>query len=154
MLNGGRVHFGGIVIVELNRERVHFESTRVHLGPLVCHSYGGDKSASNPLESTWVHFVGNLIRKLSWNHFEPIYDSLQLSGLKLFWPCLSLLATMVKKPQREECVRSIANITRSNNVLGIRWLNGPLTEKMSFISAINTENRISTEFLACQSLTG
>ena len=38
---------------------------RVHLGPLVCHSYGGDKSASSPLESTWVHFVGNLMGKLS-----------------------------------------------------------------------------------------
>ena len=42
----------------------------------------------------------------------------------------------------------------TNNVLGIRWLNGPLTEQTFFISAINAENQISTEFLACQSLTG
>ena len=98
---------------------------RVHSGPLgsTCLSLLWGRPVR--FESTRVHFVGNLIKKLNWNHFEPMYDSLQLSGLKLFWPCLSLLATMVKKPQREECV-----------------------------SAIGTENQMSFEFLVCLTLTG
>ena len=50
---------------------------RVHSGPLGSPPIG-EIDASSPLESTWVHFVKKLMKKLSWNHFEPVFHSLQI----------------------------------------------------------------------------